>query len=89
MSRKGSCLDDAVMEWGASLEVFKIEWLNYPSGLLCIACQSFASHFEVVKNIESYIYFYNYKRIDLEIGYVTPAQKMTELKKSSLKYVQV
>jgi hypothetical protein len=30
---------------------------------------------------ESYIYFYNYKRIHSVIGYITPAQKMAELKK--------
>jgi len=32
----------------------KTERLNY---------QSFANHQEVVENVESYIYFYNYKRI--------------------------
>ncbi|CAC9597453.1 hypothetical protein [uncultured Gammaproteobacteria bacterium] len=30
---------------------------------------------------ESYIYFYNYKRIHSAIGYMTPVQKMAELKK--------
>ncbi|CAB5499101.1 hypothetical protein AZO1586I_436, partial [Bathymodiolus thermophilus thioautotrophic gill symbiont] len=35
----------------------------------------------VVENVESYIYFYNYKRIHSVIGYITPAQKMAELKK--------
>jgi hypothetical protein len=45
--------------------------------------QSFANHQEVVENVESYIYiyFYNYKRIRSVIGYITPAQKMAELKK--------
>ncbi|CAB5506810.1 hypothetical protein AZO1586I_1690, partial [Bathymodiolus thermophilus thioautotrophic gill symbiont] len=43
--------------------------------------QSFTSHQEVVENVESYIYFYNYKRIYSVIGYITPAQKMAELKK--------
>ena len=43
--------------------------------------QSFANHFEVVQNVESYIYFYNYKRIHSAIGYITPAQKMAELEK--------
>ncbi|MBT5399917.1 IS3 family transposase, partial [bacterium] len=33
------------------------------------------------QNVESYIYFYNYKRIHSEIGYMTPAQKMAELEK--------
>ena len=51
----------------------KTERLNY---------QSFANHQEVVvENVESYIYFYNYKRIHLVIGYITPTQKMAELKK--------
>ena len=35
----------------------------------------------LTENIESYIYFYNYKRIHSVIGYITPAQKMAELKK--------
>ena len=50
--------------------------------------QSFANHYEVVQNVESYIYFYNYKRIHSAIGYITPAfilpcgvQKMAELEK--------
>jgi putative transposase len=43
--------------------------------------QSFANHYEVVQNVESYIYFYNYKRIHSAIGYLTPAQKMAELEK--------
>ena len=43
--------------------------------------QSFANHYEVVQNVESYIYFYNYKRIHSAIGYMTPAQKMAELEK--------
>jgi transposase InsO family protein len=35
---------------------------------------------EFAENVESYIYFYNYKRIHSVIGYITPAQKMAELK---------
>jgi hypothetical protein len=38
-----------------------------------ILYQSFTNHQEVVKNVESYIYFYNYKRIHSVIGYITPA----------------
>ncbi len=34
-----------------------------------------------MQNVESYIYFYNYKRIHSEIGYMTPTQKMAELEK--------
>jgi putative transposase len=43
--------------------------------------QSFANHQEVVENVESYLYFYNYKRIHSAIGYLTPVEKMAELKK--------
>jgi len=35
----------------------------------------------VVQNVESYIYFYNYKRIHSVIRYMTPAQKIAELEK--------
>ena len=50
MSRRGNCWDNAVME--RFFRSLKTERLNY---------QSFANHQEVVKNVESYIYFYNYK----------------------------
>ena len=68
MSRKGNCWDNAVME--RFFRSLKGERLNH---------QSFANHYEVVQNVESYIYFYNYKRIHSAIGYMTPAQKMAEL----------
>jgi len=70
MSRKGNCWDNAVME--RFFRSLKGERLNH---------QSFANHYEVVQNVESYIYFYNYKRIHSAIGYMTPAQKMAELEK--------
>ncbi len=70
MSRRGNCWDNAVME--RFFRSLKTERLNY---------QSFANHQEVVENVESYIYFYNYKRIHSAIGYLTPAEKMAELKK--------
>ncbi len=72
MSRRGNCWDNAVME--RFFRSLKTERLNY---------QSFANYQEVVENVESYIYiyFYNYKRIHSVIGYMTPAQKMAELKK--------
>lgn len=70
MSRRGNCWDNAVME--RFFRSLKTEKLNY---------QSFANHSEVMQNVESYIYFYNYKRIHSAIGYITPAQKMAELKK--------
>jgi transposase InsO family protein len=33
------------------------------------------------ENVESYLYFYNYKRIHLAIRHLTPVEKMAELKK--------
>ncbi|SEH61869.1 [weak similarity to] transposase [Bathymodiolus azoricus thioautotrophic gill symbiont] len=33
------------------------------------------------QDLKEPIYFYNYKRIHSVIGYITPAQKMAELKK--------
>ena len=70
MSRRGNCWDNAVMK--RFFRSLKTELLNY---------QSFANHQEVVENVESYIYFYNYKRIHSAIGYMTLVQKMAELKK--------
>jgi transposase InsO family protein len=72
MSRRGNCWDNAVME--RFFRSLKSEKLNY---------QSFANHNEVVQNVESYIYFYNFKRIHSAIGYLTPNQKMAELKKAA------
>ncbi len=77
MSRRGNYWDNTVME--RFFRSLKTEKLN---------CQSFTNH-EVVQNVGSYIYFYNYKRIHSAIGYLTPAQKMAELKKSGLKCVQL
>jgi transposase InsO family protein len=70
MGRKGNCWDNAVME--RFFINLKAERLNY---------QSFANHFEVVQTVESYIYFYNYKRIHSAIGYLISVQKMAELGK--------
>ena len=70
MSCKDNCWDNAVME--RFFRNLKTERLNY---------QSFENHYEVVQNVESYIYFYNYKRIHSAIGHMTPAQKMAELEK--------
>jgi predicted NodU family carbamoyl transferase len=61
---------DTVME--CFFRSLKAERLNH---------QSFANHFEVVQNVESYIYFYNYKRIHSAIGYMMPAQKTAEFEK--------
>jgi putative transposase len=58
MSRK----DNAEME--RFFRGLKAERLNH---------QSFTNHHEVVQNVESYIYFYNYKRIYSAINYMMPA----------------
>jgi putative transposase len=70
MGRKGNCWDNAVME--RFFINLKAERLNY---------QSFANHFEVVQTVESYIYFYSYKRIHSAIGCLISVQKMAELGK--------
>jgi transposase InsO family protein len=70
MSRRGNCWDNAVME--RFFRSLKTEKINY---------EDFNNHFEVVKSVESYIYFYNYKRIHSAIGYKTPVEKMAELMK--------
>jgi len=70
MSRRGNCWDNAVME--RFFRSLKTEKLNY---------EDFNNHDEVVRSVESYIYFYNYKRIHSAIGYKTPAEKMAELGK--------
>ena len=67
VSCKGNCWDNAAIEY--FFRGLKTERLNY---------KSFANHYEVVQNVESYIYFYNYKRIWV---YDAPAQKMAELEK--------
>lgn len=68
MSRRGNCWDNAVME--RFFRSLKTEKINY---------ENFTNHEDVVKSVESYIYFYNYKRIHSAIGYKTPAEKMAEL----------
>ena len=70
MSRKGNFWDNAVIE--RFFRSSKTERLNH---------QSFTNHCEVMQNVESYIYFYNYKRIHSSIGYMAPVQKMAELEK--------
>jgi len=69
MSRRGNCWDNAVME--RFFRNLKTERLN---GL------SFMNHQSVIAEVESYIYFYNYKRLNSAIDYMTPNQKFMQLK---------
>jgi len=72
MSRRGNCWDNSVME--RFFRSLKSERLNY---------LSFINHDAVVSVVESYIHFYNYKRLHSVIGYITPAEKMQILKKQA------
>ena len=42
---------------------------------------SFINHQSVINEVENYIQFYNYKRRHSGIKYITPHQKLNELKK--------
>ena len=70
MSRRGNCWDNAVME--RFFRNLKTERLNH---------LRFINHEAVVAEVESYIYFYNYKRLNSVIDYLTPNQKFNELRK--------
>ena len=70
MSRRGNCWDNSVME--RFFRSLKSERLNH---------LTFISHDAVCHHVESYIYFYNYTRLHSSLGYITPAQKMAQLKK--------
>ncbi len=47
----------------------KSERLNY---------LSFKNHQEVTEEVDSYIYFYNYKRLNSAINYMTPNENLIE-----------
>jgi len=70
MSRRGNCWDNSVME--RFFRSLKSERLNH---------LTFINQDAVCHNVESYIYFYNYTRLHSSLGYITPAQKMAQLKK--------
>ena len=72
MSRRGNCWDNAVME--RFFRNLKTERLN---------SLSFINHEAVIAEVESYISFYNYKRLNSAIGYTTPNQKYYELTKAA------
>ena len=70
MSRRGNCWDNAVME--RFFRSLKTERLNNIS---------FINHQSVVNEVDNYIQFYNYRRRHSGINYMTPHQKLNELKK--------
>tara|TARA_B110001469_G_C9593567_1_gene294650 strand:- start:34 stop:879 length:846 start_codon:yes stop_codon:yes gene_type:complete len=72
MSRRGNCWDNSVME--RFFRSLKSERLNHVK---------FIHHDAAARTIESYIYFYNYKRLHSSLGYITPVQKMAELQKAA------
>ena len=70
MSRRGNCWDNAVMErFFRNLKTERINRLR------------FINHQAVIAEVESYIYFYNYKRLNSAIDYMTPNQKFNDLRK--------
>jgi transposase InsO family protein len=72
MSRRGNCWDNSVMErFFRSLKSERLNHLN------------FIHHGVATNTVERYIYFYNYKRLHSSLGYITPVQKMAELKKAA------
>jgi putative transposase len=68
MSRRGNCWDNSVQE--RFFRSLKSEYLN---GL------SFISHSSVMAAVEHYIRYYNNKRINSVIGYITPVQRRQDL----------
>jgi transposase InsO family protein len=72
MSRRGNCWDNAVME--RFFRSLKTERLNH---------LSFMNHRSVVSAVESYIRYYNYKRLHSSIDYETPHQRSQKMKKAA------
>lgn len=76
MSRRGNCWEQLPLGYNSVMKRFfrslKTERLNH---------LSFINHTSAVSTVESYIYFYNYKRLHSSLGYITPVQKTAALKK--------
>lgn len=72
MSRRGNCLDNAVME--RFFRSLKSEHLN----LLL-----FFNHESVISEVVNYMTFYNYKRSHSGLDYLTPHGKYIELEKAA------
>ena len=63
MSRKGNCLDNAVMENFFGLLKSELLYL-----------QEFESMEHFKRELENYIYYYNHKRIKVKLNGLTPVQ---------------
>ena len=70
MSRRGNCWDNAVME--RFFRSLKSERLNH---------LKLINHYSAVSTVDSYIRFYNCKRLHSALGYITPVQRTVELRK--------
>lgn len=72
MSRRGNCWDNAVMErFFRSLKAERLDHLR------------FVDHDALVSVLNSYIRFYNYKRISSVLNYQTPVERREFLKKAA------
>lgn len=71
MSRKGNCLDNAMME--SFFAVLKTE---------CFYTQTFNSIEELKKQIHDYIHYYNHDRIKVKLGGLSPIQYRLQFQKS-------
>lgn len=70
MSRRGNCWDNAVKErFFRNLKTERLNDLN------------FINHQSVVTTVEEYIRFYNHRRLNSAIGYLTPTKKRKEMTK--------
>ncbi len=67
MSRKGNCLDNAVME--NFFGILKSE---------CYYLQKFTSTESLAKGLDEYIHYYNHKRIKLKLKGLSPVQYRTQ-----------
>ena len=72
MSRRGNCWDNAVME--RFFRSLKTERLNN---------LSFNNHSSVVTTVESYIRYYNYKRLHSSLDYETPHARSQKMKNAA------
>ncbi|WP_141201954.1 IS3 family transposase, partial [Citrobacter braakii] len=72
MSRKGNCLDNAVME--NFFGTLKSE---------CFYLSQFSSVSELRKAIESYIHYYNNERISLKLKGLSPVEYRTQALKAA------